>query len=154
MNALIDSNLDLVFNLAKRQVRGTGVDFGEYLTSGYIGLTDAARTFNPELGASFRTHAHRRVRGAMLDQVRQEHGRKDRPKLNTEPIGIRDFVSVDALPDDFAAVLSDGESPRVRMVAAMAADGFQQVEIAKATGYGATTIRNDLDRLKLKLEAR
>lgn len=148
---LVDENLDLVFNLAKRHVAGTGDDFGDFVTSGYIGLTQAAESWRAEMGASFRTHAYRRVDGEMREQVRREHGRKGRPKLHTEPIGDREFVSVQPLPDDFASVISSGESPRARMIAVMAADGFTQADIAHATGYGTTTVRNDLNLLKNKL---
>lgn len=149
--SLITDNLDLVFNLAKSHA---GQDYAEYLASGYIGMTEAAASWNAEMGASFRTHAHNRVRGAMLDQDRphRSKNRKDGGRLKHEPIDDYAFVSVDALPDDFTEVLTKDMPPRVRMVAAMAADGFQQQDIAHATGYCASTVRNDLNLLKLKLE--
>lgn len=73
---LIDENIDLVKYRSMAAARRFGDECGEYMTSGYIGLVDAAERFEPRRGIRFRTFAQRRVDGAILDQVRNQHGRK------------------------------------------------------------------------------
>jgi RNA polymerase sigma factor FliA len=41
---------------------------------GYLGLIEAANRFDPSRGVSFRTFAHSRIRGAVLDGLRLEFG--------------------------------------------------------------------------------
>ncbi len=48
--------------------------FEELVYAGQRGLSDAQRTYNPAQGASFNTHATRRVCGAMLDFIKEESG--------------------------------------------------------------------------------
>lgn len=73
---LIDENLDLVKYRAVAAASRFGDEYGEYMTSGYIGLVDAAKRFEPGRGVRFRTFAQSRVDGAILDQVRNQYGRK------------------------------------------------------------------------------
>ena len=47
-----------------------GVDQDDLIQVGLIALLDAARQYSPAKGASFETYAGIRVRGAMLDEVR------------------------------------------------------------------------------------
>ncbi len=102
--SLVDDNLDLVFMEAKC-VRGQ--DYEAYLASGYVGLTQAAQSWNKDMGASFRTHARRRVNGAIRDQIRTEHGRKGRnsnAKFMDSFVGISDFVSVQPIDQSTEAI--------------------------------------------------
>jgi DNA-directed RNA polymerase specialized sigma subunit len=48
--------------------------FEEMVYAGQRGLSDAHRTYNAAQGASFNTHATRRVCGAMLDFIKEEFG--------------------------------------------------------------------------------
>jgi hypothetical protein len=48
--------------------------FEDLVCAGQRGLSDAQRTYNPAQGASFNTHATRRVCGAMLDFIKEESG--------------------------------------------------------------------------------
>jgi RNA polymerase sigma factor for flagellar operon FliA len=48
-----------------------GVDVEDLIQAGMVGLLCAARQFSPERGASFRSYAGIRVRGAMLDEARR-----------------------------------------------------------------------------------
>lgn len=48
------------------------VDREDLLEAGMIGLVDAARRFEPERNVQFRTYAVSRIRGAMVDALRQE----------------------------------------------------------------------------------
>jgi RNA polymerase sigma factor for flagellar operon FliA len=47
------------------------VDIGDVIQSGMLGLLDAARRFQDDRGAQFETYAVQRIRGAMLDGLRQ-----------------------------------------------------------------------------------
>jgi RNA polymerase sigma factor for flagellar operon FliA len=46
------------------------VDVDDLIQVGLIGLMEAARNFDPEAGVQFETFASQRVRGAMLDELR------------------------------------------------------------------------------------
>ena len=47
------------------------VELDDVIQSGMMGLLDAAKRFNDTLGAQFETYAVQRIRGAMLDGLRQ-----------------------------------------------------------------------------------
>ena len=47
------------------------VDREDLLGAGVVGLVQAARSFDPTRGASFKSHAFTRVRGAILDELRR-----------------------------------------------------------------------------------
>lgn len=72
-NALIEQHLDMVPKIVSRTVRrGAGRrDMDEYVSAGHLGLVQAARTFDPALGANFSVYAYSRIRGAVLDELRR-----------------------------------------------------------------------------------
>ena len=47
-------------------------DIDEYTSAAYFGLVDAAERYHPEPGADFRSYAFMRVRGAVLDCMRDK----------------------------------------------------------------------------------
>jgi len=47
------------------------VQADDLIQAGMLGLLEAARRYDPALGASFTTFAERRIRGAMLDEIRK-----------------------------------------------------------------------------------
>jgi RNA polymerase sigma factor for flagellar operon FliA len=49
----------------------SSVDIDDIIQSGMIGLLDAARRYTEKEGAQFETYAVQRIRGAMLDSLRQ-----------------------------------------------------------------------------------
>lgn len=49
----------------------SSVDREELVQSGVLGLIDAARRFDPARGCSFATYCETRIRGAVLDQLRE-----------------------------------------------------------------------------------
>ncbi|MCL2766088.1 MAG: FliA/WhiG family RNA polymerase sigma factor [Peptococcaceae bacterium] len=67
------SCLPLVKYLAGRlMVRMPSVIEQEDLESyGLFGLLEAVEKYNPDLGVSFKTYAHNRIRGSMIDEVRK-----------------------------------------------------------------------------------
>lgn len=71
-DALVQEYAPLVKRIANH-LRGRlpeGVDQDDLIQVGLIALLDAARQYSPAKGASFETYAGIRVRGAMLDEVR------------------------------------------------------------------------------------
>lgn len=71
---LMEDNLDLV----KRVVRGfmkrhhSRIEELELTNAALLGLVDAINRFNPDIGDQFSSYARIRIRGALLDRVRQE----------------------------------------------------------------------------------
>lgn len=169
MNALVEQNLDLVFAEAKGFI---GDRYEEYVTSGYIGLTQAAQSWQTDMGASFRTHARRRINGAIRDQIRQEHGRKGR---NSNVKFMDSFISVDQCRDnigrmdswdDFVSVqpidqstdeidrAMDQLNERQREVARLRMLGTPIRGIAAALGLSEGMIALEMKAIKAALKAR
>jgi RNA polymerase sigma factor for flagellar operon FliA len=73
VHALITQNLPLVGHLARetaaRLPRHLGTD--DLIGAGSLALVQAAHAFDPSLGVPFNRFANTRVRGAMIDQMRQ-----------------------------------------------------------------------------------
>jgi RNA polymerase sigma factor FliA len=58
----------IVHEIAARLPRH--VDHGELHSAGYLGLVQAAKSFDPSHGVPFRRYANTRVRGAVMDELR------------------------------------------------------------------------------------
>jgi len=100
----------LAFRLARTLPRFVDADALE--SDAMLGLVQAARTFDPDRGASFATYACVRIRGAMLDGLRErQHLRQTEVPLVflslDKPIG-RDG---DGRPATLGDVLPNGEEP-------------------------------------------
>lgn len=67
------AELELVTIIASQVARslGRGVEFDDLVSAGREGLLDAARRYDPARGIPFRAYANFRVRGAVLDGIRQ-----------------------------------------------------------------------------------
>jgi RNA polymerase sigma factor for flagellar operon FliA len=106
MEGLIDDHLWLPAAAAKRAMRRGHVD-DDYLDDlvgyGMVGLVLAARSYRADRGASFATYAGWRVRGAILDGMRQ---------MDWLPRAVRDARSACVIPIDglIDAEDRDGES--------------------------------------------
>ena len=62
------------------------VEVDDLIQAGLIGLMEAARNYDPTAGAQFETFATQRIRGAMLDELREadwlpRQARKDMRKI-------------------------------------------------------------------------
>lgn len=73
-NRLIEHYLPIVHRTAnwlwERKPKGAALD--ELVSAGVFGLMDAIKSFDVERGVKFETYCVRRVRGAMLDGLRQQ----------------------------------------------------------------------------------
>jgi RNA polymerase sigma factor for flagellar operon FliA len=73
--------LDRYLGLAHRCARdmadrvGSAVEFDDLLGAGTLGLVQALEGFEPERGLAFSTYAMRRIRGAILDELRSRDWR-------------------------------------------------------------------------------
>src|ERR1700716_4294100 len=54
-----------------RSIRGAGADREDLIAWGLVGLVQAARRYRGDRGASFGAYAARRVRGQVLDALRE-----------------------------------------------------------------------------------
>ncbi|RMG16463.1 MAG: FliA/WhiG family RNA polymerase sigma factor [Planctomycetota bacterium] len=62
----------------------TGLDREDLFSAGVCGLIQAARSYDPSKGASFKTHAYTRIRGEILDELRRADAlpRRKRQRLH------------------------------------------------------------------------
>jgi RNA polymerase sigma factor for flagellar operon FliA len=68
--ALVVANVKYAEILAMRR-RTFWTSLEDRTQDAYLGLIDAARSFDPEKGCTFKTHAGRRIIGAMIDAERE-----------------------------------------------------------------------------------
>ncbi|MBK8006490.1 MAG: sigma-70 family RNA polymerase sigma factor [Gemmatimonadetes bacterium] len=68
---LVERHLGLVHHMARAVERRTGADRDDLISAGTVGLLQAVERFDPERGHQFSTFALRRIRGAMLDEMRR-----------------------------------------------------------------------------------
>ena len=70
--ALIVEHLSLIKHVAHRVATRlpASVEIGDLVNAGVIGLLDAVDKFEPERGVKFKTYAELRVRGAIIDSLR------------------------------------------------------------------------------------
>ncbi len=71
--SLIVDNIDYVRHILGRLVAElpAGVDEENLMSAGTLGLIEAANSFDPARGVAFKTFAYRRIRGAILDELRR-----------------------------------------------------------------------------------
>jgi RNA polymerase sigma factor (sigma-70 family) len=103
--AAIVQNMNLVHHIARRlqQRLPPCVTFDDLSSAGTIGLMQAVDRFDASRGASFKTYAQHRIRGAMLDYLRGEdplsrgtrHCTRHSDRAMTSPVTI----SLDQLPE-------------------------------------------------------
>jgi RNA polymerase sigma factor for flagellar operon FliA len=72
-NALVEWYLHLVRRIGARLIKSLPdcIELDDLFSYGTFGLMDAIRLFDPENGAAFPTFAGTRIRGAMIDGLRQ-----------------------------------------------------------------------------------
>lgn len=75
-NRLVERHVRLVYHFAHRisARSGAGVEVGELVSAGVVGLLSAVSSFDPDRGYRFSTFAGARIRGAMLDELRSRDG--------------------------------------------------------------------------------
>ncbi len=97
---LVEENLDYVRALARtlHQRCGARVEYDELVAMGNEGLVRAARDFDPMRGASFKTYAFYKIRGAIFEGLRMmSWSRRSRAAIRIEE-------SRDAVAEELAGV--------------------------------------------------
>jgi RNA polymerase sigma factor for flagellar operon FliA len=131
------SELGLVETIAAHVLRSVGrsIEFDDLVGAGREGLLDAARRFDPTRGVPFGAYANFRVRGAILDGVRQ---------LSLLP--RRAYERIAAL--EAAALVSEGEAEHAFASSAAAdpnaaqralAEHLSAIAVAAAVGIATET---------------
>jgi RNA polymerase sigma factor (sigma-70 family) len=85
-------NISFATNIARKFSRRFNyyVDPAELVSIALGALCDASLRYQAELGASFRTYAYLRIRGAILDEVRKQQRRSQREILCSD--GLEDIA--------------------------------------------------------------
>jgi RNA polymerase sigma factor for flagellar operon FliA len=128
---LITQNVDLVKRIARHLAARlpSSVDIDDLMQSGMVGLLEAAKNFDPSRGASFKTYAGIRIRGAMLDDIRKHDWtpRSVHHKYRQVAEAIHEIEAATAQPatsedvaarlgitvDEYHAILADSASSRL-----------------------------------------
>jgi RNA polymerase sigma factor FliA len=136
-NRLIEDNLGYVRALAAqlRKEISAPADLDELVAYGSKGLVEAAERFDPTRGASFTTFAYYRIRGAMVDGLRQSGWL---PRRSTARFAVA--------ADEYLASLSARTPERVPAAAAVdPVSDLGQVLDDVATIFIATLQGNEAD---------
>jgi RNA polymerase sigma factor (sigma-70 family) len=89
-----EKRIDVLVNVARgmhKHLKGK-VDLEELVSDGMIGLARAVRGFDPNRGLKFTTYASPRIRGAMLDAIRERDWVPRLARIRGE--AIPDFASI------------------------------------------------------------
>ena len=72
-DALVDENIPTIkYHAARIKMRvPPNIEMDDLVSSGIVGLLDAADRFDPSRGIKFKTYAEFRIRGTMLDYLRE-----------------------------------------------------------------------------------
>lgn len=87
---LVEQHMPLVRSEARKFHRRTSgtVQYDDLLSAGGIGLLQALERFDPDRGWRISTFAMQRVRGAILDHLRQQSGMPRRTLLRTRKMAV------------------------------------------------------------------
>ena len=81
--SLLEAHAGLVRHIAHSMVRqlSATIDLDDLVSYGTFGLVDAVERFDPQHGARFATYATHRVRGAIIDGMRNLDGVRETMKF-------------------------------------------------------------------------
>lgn len=131
---------------------------------GFMGLLNAARTYDPSGGASFKTYAGVCISNRMIMACRAAVGRKNIPLHNFISLSDQDEEMPDSTTDP-EAVLINSENLKImrqhmektltqleQKVLMLYLEGCSYSEIAAQLGITSKTADNALQRVRLKLK--
>jgi RNA polymerase sigma factor FliA len=112
----------------------TWVRVDDLVGPGHEGLVDAARRFDPERGSSFRNYAYYRVRGTMIDWVRDAAANDPVARARAAAhAAVDDLLQTLAGEHDLAAVSADGAAAMLASALQEAATAYALAELADET---------------------
>lgn len=133
---LVRGHVEMVSRIARAVHRDmpTWVRVDDLVGPGHEGLVDAARRFDPERGSSFRNYAYYRVRGTMIDWVRNAaaHDPVTRARASAHA-AVDDLMQTLAGEHDLAAVSADGAAAMLASALQEAATAYALAELADET---------------------
>ena len=130
--ARIEEGLDLV-DMIGRQMRrqfGPYASFEDLVSQGREALLAAARSFDPERGVPFRKWANLRVRGAMIDSMRQSGSLPRRVYRKLRALQDADHVHEAAAEETAAAGPGTAEAADAKL-----SDQLSSAAMAMAIGF-------------------
>lgn len=95
-----------------------GLETGDLIAYGHVGLLEALETFKPEKGFAFSTHATFRIRGAIVDGVRAwtHYHRMSKEAQDAAVLRLDDVIPGTRIP--FVETLIDDREPVAERVTA------------------------------------
>ena len=147
----------------------TGGDSEDLMQEGTIGLLQAIRTYDPQLGSAFRTYAVLCIRHRLVSAIRSAAGKKnvsldeclslesslfdEDPSQNRNLRGPEDLVidreEARKMLDNLLQLLSDFEKKVLRSFL----QGMSYREIAEITGKPEKSVDNAIQRIRRKIAA-
>jgi RNA polymerase sigma factor for flagellar operon FliA len=147
------------------------LEYDDLVGDGVVGLLDAARRYDGELG-SFTTYAGHRIHGAIIDGVRTYHGRTyrsgqfNRPKTTaTDPFILCEAVTEDVDSDPADAIVGRVDAhqeagrimarlgPRDQEVVRLLADGHNQKQVGDLTNVHESRIAQRIKKIRERVGA-
>lgn len=133
---LVRGHLDMVPRIARKIQRDmpSWVRLDDLVGAGQEGLLDAARRFDPARGSSFNNYAYYRVRGTMIDWVRDaaSHDPVARARA-TAHAAVDDMLETLAGEHDLAAMSADVAAAMLTATLQEAATAYALAELADET---------------------
>jgi RNA polymerase sigma factor FliA len=161
-NTLVVKHLPMVKKLAFKMLRQLphSVDVDDLIQVGTIGVMRAAELFDSSKGVQFQTYANHRVRGAMLDYLRDidwqprlsKRRKETPPHIGRLPLGVRDDsqdIEDDAISDpSFGIEQQDSQDLLTRgldrmgkaMVLLYFVEGLSMREVGNSLGLSESRI--------------
>src|SRR5437867_2992759 len=121
-NRRVVNGLPFVEALARRMAASmpNSIDIGDLVQDGVLGLIDAAHRFDADRGIKFETFAERRVRGAMIDALRNDARprgvRRQRRELDAARESLRRELGHEPSMADLAARVGSDEKRLSRTI--------------------------------------
>lgn len=135
-SAMVTRHVRLVQRIARMILHDqpTWVRLDDLLGAGQEGLLDAARRYDPAKGAAFSTYAHYRIRGAMLDFVREVAVRDPIARARASAMAaVDDMLQTVAGDTDVAAARPDAAASMLASTLFDAASALALGELAAET---------------------
>ena len=155
---LVIDHLNFARQFARQFCRSlpSHVDVDAVESDALLGLILAARAFDPLRGVIFTTYAKRRIRGAILDGLRERQGRGQRQHMRfvslSTPMGdevtLGDVLADRGLPvdsaleqtEEIARLLRPARRVARRLVREHFIEGYSQEEIARRHGLSPSRV--------------
>lgn len=150
--------------------RSTLLELDDLCQEGLLGLLSAAKTYNPDGGASFKTYAEVCIGNRLIMAFRAAASRKNAPLANSVPLSGREDVdiagrgenilnpedllldseSVNNIWEHVKAALSEKEFAVFKLYLS----GMSYAEISKKLSTNAKAADNAMQRVRMKLKKR